>query len=175
MDSNLSFCPSFSLPDVICDSTDLTEEMDPICGDDWSHSSFIRRSPSWGFPGFASAVRQMHSPRDHFIIILIISDSRDTRGKWPLYRNPDGSWWHRHTSLKLFWPQPMAPWTTCMDKNEPPWVLIFTLRHFLQIFSQCCITENNSNMWVIKKRKKLMSGKASFQTTEYNVERDCPE
>ena len=31
-----------------------------------------------------------------------------SRGKWPLVRNPDRSWWHRHTSLKLFWPQP--PW-----------------------------------------------------------------
>ena len=36
----------------------------------------------------------------------------DTRGKCPLARNPDRSWWHRHVSLKLFWPQPMAPWTT---------------------------------------------------------------
>ena len=49
------------------------------------------------------------------IITLIISDRRDlrdTRDKWPLARNRDRSWWHRHNSLKLFWPQPMAPWTT---------------------------------------------------------------
>jgi hypothetical protein len=26
-------------------------------------------------------------------------------------RNPDSSWWNRYTGLKLFWPQPMAPWT----------------------------------------------------------------
>ena len=26
-------------------------------------------------------------------------------------RNPDRSWWHLHTSLKLFWPQTMAPCT----------------------------------------------------------------
>ena len=32
---------------------------DPMWGDDWSHSSFIKRSPSWSFPGFSSAVRQM--------------------------------------------------------------------------------------------------------------------
>ena len=38
------------------------EERDPIWGDDWSHNPFIRRSPSWGFLGFSSAVRQM--PRD---------------------------------------------------------------------------------------------------------------
>ena len=34
------------------------------------------------------------------------SDWRDTRGKWPFARNPEKSWWHRHTSLKRFWPQP---------------------------------------------------------------------
>ena len=56
--------------------------------------------------------RSAHSPQDHFIITLIISDRRDwhdTRGKRPLARNPDRSWWHHHTSLKLFWSQPMAP------------------------------------------------------------------
>ena len=35
------------------------EERDSIWGDDWSHSSFIRRSPSWGFLGVSLAVRQM--------------------------------------------------------------------------------------------------------------------
>ena len=35
------------------------EERDPIWGNDLSHSPFIRRSPSWGFMGFSSAVRQM--------------------------------------------------------------------------------------------------------------------
>ena len=53
----------------------------------------------------------MHSSQDHSIITLIISDRRDTRDKWPLARNPDRSWWNTHTSLKLFWLQPMAPWT----------------------------------------------------------------
>ena len=46
---------------------------------------------------------------------LSLADKRnwcDTRGKWPLARNPDRSWWHSHTSLKLFWPYPMAPLTT---------------------------------------------------------------
>ena len=82
------------------------EEWDPIWGDDWSHSPFIRRSPSWGFQGFSSAVNQMpgsvYSPQDHFIITLIISDRRDwcdTRGKWRdggevfFIRN---SWWQFH-------------------------------------------------------------------------------
>ena len=48
------------------------EVRDPIWGDDWSQS-LHRRSPSWGFPGFSSAVRQMPgdlcTARDHLIII----------------------------------------------------------------------------------------------------------
>ena len=54
------------------------------------------------------------APQDHFIIPLTISDRRyrrDTPGKWPLARNPDRNWWHRHTNLNLFWLQPMALWT----------------------------------------------------------------
>ena len=52
----LSLFPSFSLPDL----TELIwREGTPIWGDNWSHSPFIRRSPSWGFLGFSSAVRQM--------------------------------------------------------------------------------------------------------------------
>ena len=51
-----------------------------------------------------NAWRSVHSPWDYFIIIINSdrSDWRDTRGKWPLARNPDRSWWHRHTSLWLF-------------------------------------------------------------------------
>ena len=41
----------------------------------------------------------------------LIRTRRDIRGKWPLARNQDRSCWHRHTSLKLFWPQSVAPWT----------------------------------------------------------------
>ena len=28
------------------------------------------------------------------------------------------SWWHHHTSLKLFWLQPMAPWTASSIKTS---------------------------------------------------------
>ena len=45
--------------------------MRTIWGDDWSHSPFIRRSPSWGFLGFSSAVRQM--PGDLYTAPRIIS------------------------------------------------------------------------------------------------------
>ena len=47
------------------------DERDPIWGNDWSHSPFIRRSPSWDFLEFSSAVRQM--PRDLCTTPRIIS------------------------------------------------------------------------------------------------------
>ena len=34
--------------------------------------------------------------------ILILRDWLDTRGTWPLARNPDRNWCHRHTSLIFF-------------------------------------------------------------------------
>ena len=37
---------------------------------------------------------------------------RETRDKQPLDRDPNRSWCHRHPSVKLFWTQPMAPWTS---------------------------------------------------------------
>ena len=52
---------------------------------------------------------------------LIISDQCDwcdTRGKWHFARNSDRSCWHCHTSVKLFWPQPMAPWTPNITWSE---------------------------------------------------------
>ena len=48
---------------------------------------------------------------------FFISDRPDTRGKWHLARNPDRSWWHRHTSLKLFWPQHMSRRTGFLDSD----------------------------------------------------------
>ena len=35
----------------------------------------------------------------------------ETRDKWPLGRESDRSWFHRHTTsmIKLLWLQPMAP------------------------------------------------------------------
>ena len=90
------------------------EERGPIWGNDWSQKPHHQRFSGVFLSCKANAGRSVHSPQDHFIISLIISDRRDwrdTRGKWSLARNPDRSWWYHHTSLKLFWPQPMAPWT----------------------------------------------------------------
>ena len=60
---NLSdpFLDSFLLPSwrAVRSYRPHLEERDLIWVDDWSHGPFIRRSPSWGFLGFSSAVRQM--------------------------------------------------------------------------------------------------------------------
>ena len=37
---------------------------------------------------------------------------RETREKLPLAREPDRSCCHFHTSVKLFWSQPLALWTS---------------------------------------------------------------
>ena len=37
---------------------------------------------------------------------------REIQDKRILGRDTDRSWCHRHTSVKLFWSQPMAPWTS---------------------------------------------------------------
>ena len=49
------------------------EERDPIWGDDWPHSPFIRRSPSWGFLGFSSVVRQMPGDLCTALRIILLS------------------------------------------------------------------------------------------------------
>ena len=40
----------------------------------------------------------------------LVYNQRETRDKRLLGRDPDRSQCHRHTSLKLFWSRPMAPW-----------------------------------------------------------------
>ena len=74
-----SFLPS---PCLTCCTILLPhlEVRDSIWGDDWSHCPFIRRSLSEVFHSCkANARRSVHSPRDHFIAILIISDRHDWR------------------------------------------------------------------------------------------------
>ena len=81
------------------------EVRDAIWDDDWSHSlstlSYLR------FSWFVALVYY------HYYL-----DRRNTREKWPMARNPDGSWWHRHTNLKLFWQQLMSPWTQGMMNED---------------------------------------------------------
>ena len=75
--------PPFSLPNVLCDPTDLNwRKITPF-------EAMIGRTASSSdgllaefFLGLSSTVRisvrrSVHSPQDHLIIILIISDRRD--------------------------------------------------------------------------------------------------
>ena len=97
----LSFLPSLS-PWRFVRSYDFIWDKGLHLSD--GHKDFVRRSPSWGFPGFFSAVRQMPGDprtdqRFHFIITLIISletNWHDTRG----IRSQ--SWWYRHINVKFF-------------------------------------------------------------------------
>ena len=77
---------------------------------------FAQLFPSWGFPGFPSAVRQM--PGDlctasGIISLLPLSYATDvtdvTLGASA--RNPNRSCWHRHISVNLILVQPKAPLT----------------------------------------------------------------
>ena len=75
----------------------------------WLRFSGVFLSPK------ANVRRFVHRLRDHLIIILSLVDRRDwhdTQGKWSLARNLDKSSWYCQNSLKLFWLQHMAPWTT---------------------------------------------------------------
>ena len=96
----LSLFPFFSFPDVLCVPTDLIWRKETP----FEATTVCIAPSSEVFLGCkANARRSVRSHQDHFIITLIISDRRDwrdTRGKWPLARNPCKSWWHRHTNLK---------------------------------------------------------------------------
>ena len=87
----------------------------------WVVAQPLHQMVSWlRFSGVFSAVRQMSgdlwtAPGIISFITLIISDRldwHDTLGKRPLARNSDRTWWYPHSSLKHFWLQPLAPWTT---------------------------------------------------------------
>ena len=119
-------CPSFFPSPLLTCCSIRTTSLDgkgPIWADDRS-DSLHRLSPSWGFPWFSSVTRWISgdlctAPGIISLPSLTRVYRRDwlgTRGKWPFARNPDRSWWHRHSSLKLFWPQIMAPWTTGNSK-----------------------------------------------------------
>ena len=83
------------------------EVTDSIWGDDWSHR-LHRLSRSWSFQLQGKYQDICAQPRYHVIILIIRRDWRDTRGKWPLARNPGKCWCFRHTSLKFFFY--CSPW-----------------------------------------------------------------
>ena len=100
----LSLFPSFSLPGVLCEPTDLIlrkgTPFETMTGCTAPSSDSLLAGVFFSYK--ANAKRSVHNPQDHFIITLIISDPRDwrdIRGKWRLAKNPERSWWHK---LKVF-------------------------------------------------------------------------
>ena len=114
----LSFYPSSSLPDALCDPTDLIwREGTPFEVMTGRRAFVVSLLAEVFLTCKVNAMRSVRSPQHHLIITLSSADRRDTRDKWP-----DRNWWYRHISINLFWPQPMASWTTgqTQDKMSSP-------------------------------------------------------
>ena len=78
---------------------------------------------------------------------LSLADRRDWsdfRGNWPLARNQDRSWWHPHTGIKLFWPQPIAPWTADHQSMK---LLLTSLSLSLSLFLTVSHALSRSAVW----------------------------
>ena len=70
--------PSFSLPDVLSDPTDLIRRKGTPFEAKTGHTAFIDGFLAEVFLSCkANARRSVHSPQDHSIMILIISDQHD--------------------------------------------------------------------------------------------------
>ena len=125
----LSLLPSFLLPPwcAVRSYRRHLEVGNSIWGDDWSYSPFIRLSPSWGCLGFSSAIRQM--PGDpctgpRIIQLSPLSLATDVTDAtfgasvpWLGTRTGAGGTAKLTESL-FFWPQPVAPWTTCIHQDS---------------------------------------------------------
>ena len=110
--SFLSFLPSF-IPDVLCDPTDIIwrngTPFEAMTGRTTPSSDGLLAEVSRGFPQMWGKCQEICvQSQDQFIITLIFSDRRDTRGKWPLARNPDRCWWHHHISFKFLGRSPFS-------------------------------------------------------------------
>ena len=77
----------------------------------WCHchtSSMIKLS--WLQPTASTDNRQ--NTRARWKVLELAYNWCETQDMQPLGRDPDRSWCHRHNSIKLFWSQAMAPWTS---------------------------------------------------------------
>jgi hypothetical protein len=95
------------------------EEKDPIWDDDRSHSRTIRRSPSWGFLGFSSAVRQIPGTLCTAPRIISLSPLSLATAMTHATLGASGIWlgtrtWTADTATltEVFWSQPMVSLTT---------------------------------------------------------------
>ena len=55
---------------------------------------------------------------------------RETRDKLPLGRDPDRSWCHHPTSVKLSWSQPMDSWTERQHTRMRPLMSIKSIKKY---------------------------------------------
>ena len=111
------------------------EERDPIWGDDWTQSPFIRRSPSWGFLGFSSTVKQMPGDLCTASKIISLSPLSLATDETDVTFGASGLWIGTRTGAggtaalteSFFRPQPMAPWATgSFEKRETTSTCSFT-------------------------------------------------
>ena len=92
---------------------------------------FLRTLPAGSQIMFTTVI-VCGSMQTRWIVLGITYNWRETRHKRPLGRDPDRSWYHYHTSIKLFWLHPMASWTyelCCCRcrRNHGLWPKTFTL------------------------------------------------
>ena len=107
--------------------------------------------------------RSVHSPQDHFIITLIISNWHDTRGKWPLARNLERSWWHRHTN-KVFFSR--SPWLYGQQDHLEEVHNLYHSANIVRIINFIKMKRANHIAWMEgnwkKKRKKKKKTHTGF-------------
>jgi hypothetical protein len=70
----------------------------------------------------------------------------ETRDKWPLGRDPDRSWCHFHTNVKLSWLQPMDPWT------ERQHTLVCCNSHLYADAHTCMLLSMLLELWAADKK-----------------------
>ena len=126
VESHTFFFPSFSLPDMLSNPTDVTWREGTPFEAMTGHTSSSDGLLAEVFRDFLQSTRSIPgdlctAPGVISFSLLSLADRRDlcdTQGKWSL--KPNRSWKHSHTSLKPFWLQPMAPWKTrqvkCISK-----------------------------------------------------------
>ena len=139
LDSSRPILLSFHLPPwrAVRSYRPHLEERDPIWGNAWSHSPFIRRSPSWGFPGVSSAVRQMLGDLCTVPRIISLSSLSLASDVTDATLGSSGLWLGTRTGAvgtatlteSFFWPQPMVPWTAGHQKLRASDRLSFNVLH----------------------------------------------
>ena len=92
--SAISFFRVFSLPEVVCDPTDVSKRYGTPFEASTCRTTFIYGLLSEVFLGCkVNARRYTHSPGIISLSHLSLADRRGTRGKWPLAGNRTGARW----------------------------------------------------------------------------------